>query len=215
MNFIKHFLGWIEKVSEDQRITPHHMSLYITLFQYWNLNHFRNPISICRQEVMDISKIGSTNTYLKCLKELDAWNYIRYEPSFNAQRGSKVHLFRFDKGTDNAEQQSTDRAIAQEERPSINELNNQNLSKTEKGLSPSKELATDFFISKKSNEREALKFFNHFQSNGWLVGGRSPMRDWQAAATKWILNANNFTNAREITPAKLSTTTDKNYGEPL
>lgn len=215
MNFIKHFLGWIEKASEDQRLTPHHMSLYITLFQYWNQNHFRNPINIYRQEAMNVSKIGSVNTYVKCLKELDAWEYIRYEPSFNPQRASKVHLIKFDKGADKADNQSGDRMAVQEERPLINISNNKNIPETEKGIPTSKELVIDFFLSKKSDEREALKFFNHFQSNGWRIGGRTPMLDWQAAATKWILNGNNFTNARSITPGRLNTATDKNYGEPL
>ena len=40
---------------------------------------------------------------------------------------------------------------------------------------------------------EAEKFFNHFTANGWLVGGRSKMRDWQAAAGNWLLNAKTYT----------------------
>lgn len=39
---------------------------------------------------------------------------------------------------------------------------------------------------------EAEKFFNHFTANGWLVGGRSKMRDWQAAAGNWLLNAKTY-----------------------
>ncbi len=47
---------------------------------------------------MDISKIGSHNTYTNALRELTQWGYIRYEPSHNPQVGSKVYLYRFDKG---------------------------------------------------------------------------------------------------------------------
>lgn len=39
---------------------------------------------------------------------------------------------------------------------------------------------------------EAEKFFNHFTANGWLVSGRSKMRDWQAAAGNWLLNAKTY-----------------------
>jgi predicted phage replisome organizer len=39
---------------------------------------------------------------------------------------------------------------------------------------------------------EAEKFFNHFTANGWLVGGRSKMRDWHAAAGNWLLNAKTY-----------------------
>lgn len=60
----------MNRTATDDRLTPHHVSLYISLFSLWNLHHFRNPISIARQEGMQLSKIGSVNTYLRYLKEL-------------------------------------------------------------------------------------------------------------------------------------------------
>lgn len=204
----------MDKLATDEGLTPHHVSLYITLFQFWNLNHFRNPVSISRQEVMHISKIGSVNTYVKCLKELHVWNYIRYEPSFNPQRGSKVHLYRFDNTNDKAESSSDDNAAVQEVSPSINKSNNTNTENRERVIPPAQEWVIEFFILKKSSEQEALKFFHHFRSNGWRVGGRTPMHDWQAAAEKWMLNTSNFNN-HEPRAKNLNTTTDKNYGEPL
>jgi hypothetical protein len=33
---------------------------------------------------------------------------------------------------------------------------------------------------------EAAAFFDHFQSNGWRVGGKTPMVDWQAAFRGWL-----------------------------
>jgi len=32
---------------------------------------------------------------------------------------------------------------------------------------------------------EANPFYDHFQSNGWKVGGKAPMKDWKAAARNW------------------------------
>lgn len=32
---------------------------------------------------------------------------------------------------------------------------------------------------------EAEKFWNHFESNGWKVGGKAPMKSWQSALTTW------------------------------
>lgn len=29
------------------------------------------------------------------------------------------------------------------------------------------------------------QFFDHFQSNGWKVGGKAPMKDWKAAVRNW------------------------------
>lgn len=49
-----------------------------------------------------------------------------------------------------------------------------------------------FFTQKNYPTIEAQKFFNHYQSNGWLVGGKTPMKDWQSSAHKWMLNANQW-----------------------
>ncbi len=34
-------------------------------------------------------------------------------------------------------------------------------------------------------ESEAEGFFDHFESNGWKVGGKAPMKSWQAALKNW------------------------------
>ncbi len=95
MNYIKHLTGFFEKVAIDKTLNPTHVSLYIALFQFWNCNRFKNPISINRDEVMRISKISSKATYHKCLKNLHSQGYINYEPSFNPFKGSHVILFNF------------------------------------------------------------------------------------------------------------------------
>lgn len=202
---------------------------------------------------MFISKIGSVNTYTKCLKELHAWGYIRYEPSFNPQRGSKVYLYRFDKGDDKGGDNASGNAGEQPVRPSKNNTNKANHktyyepanenSDTHNGgaiqeaqaadqnsgsnglpgaapdyskgmpLPKSHKEVTQFFEAQGSTQIEAEKFFNYFQSNGWKVGGRAPMKDWQAAARNWILNASKFQPAPK--PSPLHASTNKNYNEPL
>ncbi len=76
-----------------------------------------------------------------------------------------------------------------------------------------------YFLEKNYSEIEAEKFYNHFQSNGWLVGGKSKMKDWNAAARNWMLNAQKFNlqnrNNSNPKPGNLQTTIQKNYGEPL
>lgn len=72
-----------------------------------------------------------------------------------------------------------------------------------------------FFTLHDSTSHEAQKFFNYFQSNGWKVGGRTPMKDWQAAARNWILNQNKYTPRVTHHAGNLHVTTEKNYAEPL
>jgi len=97
MNYIAHLTGFLQRSSEDYRLNPSHVSLYLALFQQWNLNRFRNPVSIARPEVMRLSRIHSRVTYHKCLKELHAWGYLHYEPSYNHFRGSLVYMLSFEK----------------------------------------------------------------------------------------------------------------------
>lgn len=95
MNYIKHLTGFFDKVANDRQLNPTHISLYMSLFQFWNCNRFKNPISISRDEIMRISKISSKATYHKCLKALHSQGYIKYEPSYNPFKGSHVFLFNF------------------------------------------------------------------------------------------------------------------------
>ena len=44
-----------------------------------------------RRTLMAFSKIASIATYHKCIRELDAFGYIRYQPSFDPKRGSQAY----------------------------------------------------------------------------------------------------------------------------
>lgn len=308
VNYIVHLNNAFQKLNQDDRLSPFHISLYYSLFQYWNISKFRNPISISRDDQMQASKIGSVNTYLKCLKELDYWGYIKYEPSHNPMKGSLVYLFIFDNtsnttnnittnttsdnGSNNSSSKSSETTLKKVLRPSINNSNKSNklnskkanastrkkidsksssssanvplhegvsqsdgegkrnrrfegtnekqkISRPSKKVAPKKEKSSHHssvtssevekrptlleveahFTSKEWPAIEAQKFFNYYSSNGWLVGGKTPMKNWKACASNWMLNSQKFnngkTNQSNINAGKLHTTTDKNYGEPL
>lgn len=284
MNYIKHLTGFFEKVAIDRTLNPTHVSLYIALFQFWNCNRFKNPISINRDEVMRISKISSKATYHKCLKNLHSLGYINYQPSYNPFKGSHVILFNFSEDLKplpkserkpkneplielvseqvvNKSCTSSETGSEQAVVPSINyinyinntnilneknvlnledqaknfeEINNssdkivtssevdmskeeKNSVKKEEKFEPTIQEVKTYFQENHFPELEAQKFFNYFKSVGWLVGGKTPMIDWQAAAQNWILNAPKFIpNAEQPNRTKqLNTTTDKNYSEPL
>jgi hypothetical protein len=45
----------------------------------------------------------------------------------------------------------------------------------------------DYFVQLGDPDpNEAYNFWDHFESNGWLVSGKTPMRDWKASARKWM-----------------------------
>ena len=98
-----------------------------------------------------------------------------------------------------------------------NEKKEKSSAKKEKDLKPTNDEVKFYFLQQKFPELEANKFFNYFSSIGWLVGGKTPMVDWQAAAQNWMLNAPKFLSAPSVpdSPKRLHATTEKDYAEPL
>jgi len=239
MNYIKHLTGFFDKVIQDDRLNPTHISLYVALFQFWNVQRFKNPISISRDEVMRVSKICSKATYHKCMKDLHQFDYVLYDPSYNPFRGSLVTIIdmelkseqirktkrqRINKQT-SSKQELNKRATSSEQAlvPSINNINAiNNTNKENKNIATAKnkilvsptfiEVET-YFVESKVTKIEAQKFFNYYESNGWKIGGRTPMKNWKAAANNWILNYEKFNP--KLQPSNLHLNQDKDYEIPL
>lgn len=274
MNYIRHLTGFYDRIQQDDRLNPTHISLYLALFQFWNLNHFQNPISISRNEMMRLSKISALGTYHKCIKQLQDFGYIEYLPSFNPYKGSLVNLHNFENSevqnlnkkrikkqttteqAVNSHHIKIDTSIEQALIPSknnINLLNNKHNVSIQKNIDklnfespePEKEklrekkseavIASEakqsqsvilndakqseeshftklfskippefsevqmYFEEKDSTKLEAEKFYNHYESNGWLVGGKSKMKNWQAGARNWLLNSKKFNSQNNVT----------------
>ena len=284
MNYIRHLTGFYDKIQQDERLNPTHISLYLALFQFWNINHFQNPISISRNEMMRLSKISALGTYHKCIKELQNFGYIEYIPSFNPYKGSLVNLYNFENsevqnGKRSKKRTTSEQALNQHHikndicnrQALIPSINNTNISNNKTIVNPPETviarngakrndeaisdlqpvipkivqkneefLSTDnhqpttkfcpphiseikmYFAEKEASQEEAEKFFNHYESNGWLVGGKSKMKNWQAAARNWLLNSKKFNviqnSTKNLTTTKstnLNATTGKSYREPL
>jgi hypothetical protein len=69
----------------------------MALFYYWNFNRFQNPFSIYRENLMQLSKIGSKNTYHKCIKQLHEAKYIYYHPAPSRFQVVRISIVRLDK----------------------------------------------------------------------------------------------------------------------
>lgn len=294
MNYIKHLTGFFNKINYEPNLNPTHISLYLALFQCWNVNRFKNPTGISREEIMKASKIHSKATYHKCMKELELLGFMVYNPTFNPHSCSNIIMINFSekektiskiphsthsknepvhnltesKNEHVIEQVNEQLYIYNKKQTVKNNLNNtkidiekisrnepvQNLNliiipkeieiKTETGQQkekscakkekaveldlffettvPSLEMILEYFSFKESSQIEANKFFNYYSSIGWLIGGKTKMKDWKAAARNWMLNTAKFAantqksdyNAQPK-PMHLHTATQKNYDEPL
>lgn len=249
------------RFSDDERLNPTHVSLYLALFLLWNLNRFKNPISINRSEVMRVSKIGSNATYHRCIKDLHNWNYFEYIPSKNPFKGSLINMFIFKPSPKQAvnnnslkTEQVPEQVVEQALVPYINSINNtKNINKSKRSrddlqssdssksksssrndlqspkknnskpptsrkrfVPPELDEVKTYFKEKRSSFQQAEMFFNHFESNGWMVGGRSKMKNWKAAARNWITRSEQY-KAQKRSPAqqRLHVNENKDYSEPL
>ena len=304
MNYIKHLTGFFNKISNENAINPTHISLYLSLFQCWNVNRFKNPTGISREEIMKASKINSKATYHKCMKELEALGFMEYLPTYNPHSCSNVIMVNFSdvlnnrpkfepftssknkpvlnltySKTEQVMEQVNDHNALKYNNLKSNKNTNQNIepvqnrtrlkneqhieqvdeqvyidnnktytntinkdidTKSENsnsvlveiqeeekscakkeeannnGITPSIEMILEYFAFKESSETEANKFFNYYSSIGWLVGGKTKMKDWKASARNWIMNQNKFQPKSNIPqPNHLQTSNYKNYAEPL
>ena len=92
MESIKPLADFFTAIDRDARISITHIGVYAALLQYWQTNGCKNPVNAYSYEVMTIAKISAANTYHKCVKDLHAFGYICYEPSFKRNERSKVYL---------------------------------------------------------------------------------------------------------------------------
>lgn len=279
MNYIRHLNAFYNLVKKDDRLAASHISLYMALFQYWNFNRFQNPFPVYRDNMMQLSKIGSKNTYHKCIKELHELKYIYYHPSLSRFLPVKVSIGRLDIEKEPASRYkqldlfiksenqsqnsksliptksnlplsggdlevgsvcpkidtdsvpiltatSTDfdtvpvpkmghnikhKHFIKESKPPSQKIfaKNEKLSEainrlagvpnsghdtkqTRGAINPTLNEIEEFFKSANYPDTEAKKFFNHYKSIGWKIKGITPIEDWQAAAHKWMINADKF-----------------------
>jgi hypothetical protein len=81
---------------------------------------------------------------------------------------------------------------------------------------PPLELTKEYFKFQEYSEFEAERFFNYYSSNGWLIGGKTKMKDWMMNTNKFNAKMPPNIPVKEQTRAyNLHAETEKNYAEPL
>ncbi|MGB8705757.1 MAG: hypothetical protein WCD31_12060 [Gillisia sp.] len=243
MNYIKLLNAAFEKFYFDDRLNPTHISLYMAFFQEWNSSRFADVFFVNRKEMMLMSKIGSTSTYHRCVTELHTWEYLRYFPSRNPFKGSKIRMSiletRDEPVTEHydpileqlAEQYSPKNEPLLNRYHPINEqvlVPYTNNTKQQNNIKQPKDgqAVINFFQKKGFSAVDAQKFFHHYQTSQWTTSDGESIRNWKAVAVNWMDNAGQFeeektikkginsSNAYEVRD-HLKTKKIKNYGQPL
>ena len=83
---------FFEKIKDDPRIGPLHISLYKALLSIQEERPEQRYLPINREELVVRSKIFGKNAYYRCLKELAAFGYIEYRPEHHPGKKSSFML---------------------------------------------------------------------------------------------------------------------------
>ncbi|ADY30206.1 hypothetical protein [Cellulophaga lytica] len=168
VNYIKHLNAIFALFQKDSRLNPTHISLYLAFFQIWNHNRFRESFHVNREDVMQLSKIGSKSTYHRCTKQLHHYKYLIYMPSHNPFKGSVIKMLKFE----TTSEQALDLGVPNQGQALVPSNKQYKQIKNSYKLElPKNELEVlDFFKKENWPQLEAQKFYNHYQANGWKIG---------------------------------------------
>jgi hypothetical protein len=197
VNLIKLYRFAFDKIAQSKKLSFRDVALYYALIGYWNKYWFPEVLSINREDLLNYSKIGSPNTYLRAMRALDKHNIIKYMPSKNAAIGSKVKF-------------CIDRSVLNQNLTYGNHKNDTELSSLINNSKhdgtiqiPEKKEVIEFFIENSSNNKLAEKFYNHNSALGWLSNGQNIV-NWKSFALNYLNKAaqpKNISERRKINDA--------------
>lgn len=243
MNYIKLLNAVYGKFFEDDRLNATHISLYMALFQEWNCSRFATDFYINRYDVMRASKIASKTSYHRCLKELHGWGYIKYYPSRNPYKSSKIKMIIFT--DDSQERGDYDPVLEQiaeeccnsnvpgqdilntgtgpvvyEKRTSNGQVEvsplNGNKQANNNKLPNDRQEVLKFFKSNGYDADEAKKFLNFYQERNWKTTDGRKVHDWKAVANSWMERTFKKPNKKAfVNEDHLQMKKIKNYDQPL
>lgn len=144
-------------------------------------------------------------------------------PSHNPYKGSQIKMLKF--GTSGGTSSgpttgtSSEQAVGQALVPNTN-INKQIENDYKHKLPKNENEVLDFFKKRKWPPIEAKKFFNHYTSIGWKIGGKIKIVDWQASSENWMLKAAEIKKQRTVNELSqkrdnLKAVKNKDYGQPL
>ena len=92
MDRLQELMTFMDGLASDIRLKPTHISLCIALCHAWVRSNFQNIFQVSRRKLMAASRIQSKATYHKVMKDLQAFGYLKYTPSYHPVKGSSVGL---------------------------------------------------------------------------------------------------------------------------
>ncbi len=181
-------------------IKPAHTALYFFAIEHCNRMGWKTKFGFPTQMAMEAVGIKNYKTYINTLNDLIDWGFIKLvSRSKNQYSATVIGMVKNTKALSKALSKAVSKH-AQKHSGSIGQsivsidkpknLEPKNLEPKNEGRPRNLGDLKDYFFEKIQDqlaaERESKKFWDHYQSNGWKIGGKSPMKDWKAAVRQWV-----------------------------
>lgn len=83
---------FLDRAKEDARIGPMHLGLFAAILYLRSSQGAGAFIEMRARELMPVAKIGGSRSYHRWIRQLHEYGYLRYEPSFDPEKPSRVYL---------------------------------------------------------------------------------------------------------------------------
>ncbi|GAB2793457.1 hypothetical protein GCM10027275_42980 [Rhabdobacter roseus] len=81
----------MKEAEKDPRIGPTHIGLYAVLVGRWANLPAPGPLKVFARDVSSRAKMGCS-TYYRLVRELAVGGYLKYEPSYDPKRPSRIYF---------------------------------------------------------------------------------------------------------------------------
>jgi hypothetical protein len=139
----------------------------------------------------------NAGTFYKCIKKLEEIGNITIKSdnkksiisivNYSSYQGDIIDEWqqRNNKGTTKEQQSNTDKEYK-------NKRSKEYTYTSEKSRPKSILEAKEYFLTIDGKNEDASAWFDYFESNGWKIAGKAPMKDWKASARTWMRNKGKF-----------------------
>lgn len=83
---------FFETVSFDPKIGANHIVVYLALLNEWQKQDCPPVIYVATYEMLQVTRIRSVDTYLKHIRELASFGYIKYLPALNEHVKAEIQF---------------------------------------------------------------------------------------------------------------------------
>lgn len=142
-------------------------------------------------------------------RDLVKWEEQRQQRSEAGKRSAEIRLTKFNERSTTVNETERNSTVSVNVSDNVNDsVNVKEENKSDKPTHTLKFIKPTIdeikeYCTSRSNRVDAIKFFNFYESKGWMVG-KNKMKDWQAAVRNWETSDNSskkqvYNNDREVT----------------